>query len=348
MLILKKVSNEYYLLLLAPLFLCLGLNAKVAFAEENVDFSVRAIFPENQVNKNYTYFDLKMKPDQKQTIEVIVSNTSVEEETYTVSINQAYTNKQGFIDYAKKDAILDSSIKYPIKDIVKYEKEVTVPAEEAVKIPIEIQMPQESFDGQILAGIQVTKQQSEDSNQAISNEIGYILGLKLTENDNPVNREIQLESVKAAVSYGKTSIVVKLKNPTMDAIGKLKYKVNIKNEHTSKSIKKITYNSGMEMAPNSLYDFVVDWDGKRLVAGNYLMELVISDAKGNEWKFNEKFTITEKEANDINKVTIDIDAVNTSIPMRGYIVIGVAILLVAVLTLIAILKNKKRKNINNF
>lgn len=339
--IINRIKTKYLLVIIClPVIMLINTITVFANEEDAVDFSVKAILPENQLNKNYTYFDLRMEPSQKQTIEVLVSNTSLKEGTYTVNVNQAYTNKQGFIDYAEKDVKLDSSLKYPIKDIVHYENKVTVPAQQSVKVPIEIQMPQESFDGQLLAGIQITKNQSEKSNQAISNEIGYVLGLKLTETDNPVKRDIQLEKVNAAVSYGKTSVVAKLRNPTMDAIGKLKYVVDIKNEKNGESVKKVTYDSGMEMAPNSTYDFAIDWAGERLVAGDYTLGLVITDARDDEWKFNEKFTITAKEANDINKITVDVNKKVT--PIWVYILIGLAILLI-ILVIVFLIVNRKKK-----
>ncbi len=340
---LKGFIQSHYLLLAICLSTLLMMKTTLVFAadEDTVDFSVKALLPDNQINKNYTYFDLRMEPGQIQTIELLVSNTGVEESTFSLNVNQAYTTKQGFIDYAEKDVTLDSSLIYPIQDIVNYENEVTVPGGQSVKVPLEIQMPQETFDGQILAGIQVTKKENEKSNQAISNEIGYILGLKLTETDNPVKREIELETVKAAVTYGKTSIVAKLRNPTMDAIGKLKYVVDIKNEKTGESIKKATYDSSMELAPNSTYDFAIDWDGERLVSGDYIMDLMITDAKDNEWKFNEKFTITAEEAKDINKVTVDVGKSVT--PIWVYVLIGLAILLVISAVSFLILKEKDKK-----
>ena len=315
-----------------------------AFADEDngeVGFSIAPVLPENQLDAKHNFFDLRMTPGQNQTIELVVNNSSELEGKYDISVSQAYTNKQGFIDYVDSTVSLDPSLKFPIKDMITYEKEVVVPAGKSVKVPFEIQMPTEQFDGEILAAIQVTKQSDKKSNEAISNEIGYILGLKLTETDTAVKRDIQLESVKAAATYGKTSIVAKLTNPTMDAIGKLKYVVDIKNEKTGESVKKVTYDSGMEIAPNSNYDFAVDLDGNRIVAGDYVMDLVITDAKNNQWKFNEKFKITAKEANDINKVTVDVGKQQT--PTWVYILIGITILIIILLILYLILTKKKKK-----
>lgn len=38
-----------------------------------------AVIPENQIDKNQTYFDLKMQPGQKQTIQVQMKNDTNKE-----------------------------------------------------------------------------------------------------------------------------------------------------------------------------------------------------------------------------------------------------------------------------
>ncbi|MEN2666160.1 WxL protein peptidoglycan domain-containing protein [Listeria aquatica] len=49
------------------------LVARPAAAAE-MNFAVQAIIPGNQIDKSQTYFDLRMKPGQKQDIEVELRN----------------------------------------------------------------------------------------------------------------------------------------------------------------------------------------------------------------------------------------------------------------------------------
>ncbi|EOH63151.1 WxL protein peptidoglycan domain-containing protein [Enterococcus mundtii] len=65
-----------------------------AETESEVGFHIKAIIPENQADKKLTYFDLQLEPGQKQTIKFLIENTSNEESTYQVAVNQAYTNDQ--------------------------------------------------------------------------------------------------------------------------------------------------------------------------------------------------------------------------------------------------------------
>lgn len=312
--------------------------------EGNVGYDIQAIIPENQVDKSQSYFDLRMTPGQQQTINVRVNNTSDKDTEFKVSINQAYTNAQGFIDYA--DSKETEKNNYPIKlsDIAQVESSVTVPKDSSVEVPVNLVMPEQQFDGQVLGAIQVTKDASKEA-QGITNSYGYVLGLKLTETNTEIKRDLLLNSIHAAVSFGKTSVVAQLENPTMDAFGHLKYDAVITNASTNEEVRRVNYNNDMQIAPNSYYNFAIDWEGKRLTAGDYKLDLTVSDALGNLWHFNDKFSITKKEAAEINSVTVDA-AKQSKIPMWVYIIIGIllAIILVGIIWFLLFKRRKKDEN----
>lgn len=340
----KQSRSVRVLVSLVLSILSVLLLATDVYADDSneVGYNIQAILPENQLDKEHTYFDLRMKPGQKQTIEVLINNTSDTKATYEVSVNQAYTNAQGFIDYTESKNPDEKDLPYKIDDLLSYEKEVTVDANKSVKYPIEIQMPEKEFDGQIMAGIRVMKKQ-EDSGDGIKNKVGYVLGINLTETDNAIKRNLELVSVKPAASFGKTSVVATVKNPTMEAYGKLKYVVNVTNSATGKNVRSITYDSGMQLAPNSTYGLAIDWENKRLEAGDYQLNLVVTDAQNNKWTFDEKFTITKKQANDINNITVDKDK-ETGWPLWAYLLlIGGIILVIGIVVFFLMKRNKKKK-----
>lgn len=133
----------------------------------------------------------------------------------------------------------------------------------------------------------------------------------------------------------------------MDAYGKLKYVVNIIDEKTNENVCSITYDSGMELAPNSNYGLAIDWEGKRLVAGEYKLNLVVTDAKGNEWIFNQDFDISSDQAKDINKVTVDKDSPGY-LSWWIYLLIGLIILLIIVVVVFVYKIKRKKKKIAEF
>lgn len=332
---------------LAALFLGLLMMVSfgtLTFAETDnstVGYDVQAVLPDNQITKENTFFDLRMKPSDKQTITIQVNNTSDEEGTYELSVNQAYTNAQGFIDYDRSmSQVTDKD--YDMTKIANIQDTVTIPSHSSQEVPIELTMPKDAYDGQLLAGIQVTKAETNQAEGHIGNSYGYVIGLKLTETDTEVTRDLILEKVEPAVSFGRTSVVAYLKNPTRDAYGHLVYKGTVTDKGTNKVVKEVSYDNDMQLAPMSSYGFAIDWENERLKAGEYALHLTVSDAKDNEWTFDETFKITEKEAKEMNALTVD-QGSHQSLPMWVYIVIGALLALVLLVIIWFILLKKKQK-----
>jgi len=87
----------------------------------------------------------------------------------------------------------------------------------------------------------------------------------------------------------------------------------------------------IKMAPNSNFDFMVDWQNNKFEAGEYRVHVV---AQNEEyfWEWDENFTITPQQANDANKDAVDL--IN-SVPSWVYILlVGLVLILVAFLSFI--------------
>lgn len=67
------------LLFIIPLLVTCSNFTEAQAAEGDVGYSVQAHIPANQIDKRQTYFDLKMQPKQKQTVNIDVMNSSNEE-----------------------------------------------------------------------------------------------------------------------------------------------------------------------------------------------------------------------------------------------------------------------------
>lgn len=312
-----------------------------AETDSEVGFHIKAIIPENQADKKLTYFDLQLEPGQKQTIKFLIENTSNEESTYQVAVNQAYTNDQGFIDYTQPTDEPDIPEEFQIDNIAKVPESITLAGGKSQEVSVDLTMPEKEFDGQILAAIHVMKVGQAEQEGQIVNNYGYVLGLKLTNNTNEVQRKVELEGVEPAISFGKTSVVATLKNPTMEAIGHLKYNAEVK-DAAGETVKEVSYDKEMQMAPLSTYRFAIDWDNERLEAGDYSLHLAVADAKDNEWVFDRDFTISESDAKEVNKVAIS--KVNQqSIPTWVYVVVGVLLGIILLLIIYFLFIRKKKK-----
>lgn len=58
-----------------------------------------------------------MAPEQNQTLEVIISNSSDEERTFEVSVNPAVTSDGGTIDYSQNPT-LDETLPFDVRDVL--------------------------------------------------------------------------------------------------------------------------------------------------------------------------------------------------------------------------------------
>lgn len=82
------------------------------------------------------------------------------------------------------------------------------------------------------------------------------------------------------------------------------------------------------MAPNSNFDYGIDWNNQPLRAGNYTVKALIEnhaiDGEPSElnqkWEFEETFSITKKEAKKINNQAVDLD--EPAVSWWLYVVIG--------------------------
>lgn len=65
----------------------------------NIGFSVAAQTPKNQIDKQATFFDLKMTAGQTQTLQTRIYNTTNRDIRVAMGIHTAYTNSGGAIEY---------------------------------------------------------------------------------------------------------------------------------------------------------------------------------------------------------------------------------------------------------
>lgn len=289
------------------LFLVLStVGVQIIQAEESVPYSVKPILPSNQIDKELQYFDLKMKPGEEQTVEVAVSNRSNKEIELEMSTETAITNVNGVIDYvsSEKDIVFDQTLHYPFSTFATMAEATTVPANETVNVPVKINMPQEEIPGMVLGGIKFTEKssdsQEESSNgMAIRNRFAYIIAVKLTEDDQPVAGDLQLNEIKAdQVSY-RNVISANLQNPEPALIKDLAIEAEVTAAGSSKVLYQQT-NQDFKMAPNSNFDFPIYLENQPLKAGKYTLHLTATSGE-DKWDFTQDFEISKDEAARLNK-----------------------------------------------
>lgn len=331
----KKRKLSYLLLIMIGLFMVV--HSRV-FAND-MDYSVSANIPENQIDKSQTYFDLRMKPNQKQEISVLLKNTSDKSATISVVPHTAVTNQNGVIDYGKKIA-KDTSLKYEFTDLVKGNTTYKLKPKESRNAIFHVEMPKEEFEGQILGGFRISKVNDEDKKEGkdgvqIENQYAYVIGAKFTEKDGSISPKVVLNEIKPTLQNYRTAVSANLQNIKPTIISGLKINAIVYTKD-KKEILHQTKKENMSMAPNSNFDFPISWDNQKLKAGSYHLSLSAEDNKGNKWEFEKDFNIESQESKKMNEVAVDVKD-----NFNWWLAIGAGVVALLILGLVTYFFKKK-------
>ncbi|EMA6344131.1 DUF916 and DUF3324 domain-containing protein [Bacillus cytotoxicus] len=320
----KKVVSS----LLAIVFLLHITNITTHAAE--MKFAVTAVIPENQIDKNQTYFDLKMKPGQKQTLQVQMKNDTDKEVVVETHANTAVTNSNGITDYSMTDPQFDSTLKNPFSKIAKVEKETKIPAKSTVTLDVNIEMPKELFDGVILGGLyfkekEDKKAKGKSDNVQIENKYAYAIGVVLRETDTEVKPDLKLNEIKPGQVNARNVVTANLQNTKAAMLKHLTVDAKVYTEK-GKNVLHETKKEDLRMAPNSNFDYAISWENKALEPGTYRLEMKATDGD-QKWEWTKKFTIKGDKAKELNETAVEAQKDYTMYYIVGGIVLFVLLLI---------------------
>ena len=320
------------LFLLIPLIGSFGIQHVSADNSDQVGFSVSANLPDNQINTQNTFFDLKINPNQKETISVTVFNSSDGTIRIKNEIHDAYTSQTGIIDYVKNAGNYDKTIKYPLSNVTSQvsNRIIDIPAHSSQKVSATITMPDtKQFNGVILGGWYFSKvnditKNLKNRNVSITNDYSYVIGLKYTVG-HEIKPKIVLNNVYPGLYNSYGAVLLNIQNPTPAIVSNLNYSINIYKIGSEKVFlsKKMTNGS---IAPNSNFNFPIIYGNKTISPGKYVAKVVVENKK-YRWALSKKFTITKQEVNRINKESMDSHVNNNFF----YMIIGLLILIMTYL-----------------
>ncbi|HEK9101700.1 DUF916 and DUF3324 domain-containing protein [Bacillus pfraonensis] len=325
------------LLTIVFLFNIAGMKAHAA----EMKFAVTAVIPENQVDKNQTYFDLRVEPGQKQTLQVQMKNDTDKEVVVETHANTAITNSNGITDYSMIDPQLDSTLKIPFSKIAKVQKETKIPAKSTITLNVNIEIPNESFDGVILGGLYFKEKEDEKEKKKskevqIENKYAYAIGVVLRETDTVVKPDMKLNDVKPGQVNARNVVTANLQNIKPAMLKNLSVDAKVYTEK-GKDVLHETKKENLRMAPNSNFDYAISWDNKALEPGTYRLEMKATDGD-QKWEWTKKFTIEGKEAKKLND-----RAVEAKKDYTLYYIIGGVLLLILLLAFVFWLGKRSKK-----
>lgn len=338
--------KKYYLwfivfsLMIIELICCSNI---VVHANNNgsIEYSVGAIIPKTQMNKEVSYFDVKVKSNQKQVLSTVISNHSNHDIFIKQRINNAYTNDFGQLNYnynSKNAPKLDESMRYPLTKILKLDQQkiLKVPANKMVRVDANLSPKTlNKFNGTILGGwyFEQVFDKNDDSSQ-IGVNYSYVLGIKLN-----VNAEVKPNICFGTINYHRNNnfvsnvnnLTINIRNVAPAIAHNLKLTAKVSD--IKKNVKFNEKYSQISIAPNSnlTYDLVTN---KRLVAGRYKLNLTIKDKK-QSWSETRYFSLTKNKDNKL-----ELKEINK--PINKYLVgFYVSILFVLIIIIYLFCKNKK-------
>ncbi len=327
------------------LFLLTCLTFQVNASQLN--FSVDPVLPENQYHANHTYFDLMVAPNQTQELVINMKNDTKKEVIVIPEIHPATTNINGVVEYGESSGKLDDSAPFNIQDVLtSEEEEIVIPAEGEKVAKFHLVIPNQPFQGIVAGGITLkekdTEEKSEQSEEtqglAIENKYAYVIATVLRETEEVSEKSLTLVDVAADQVNARNVINATLQNTQADYLNQLEVQTKVKRKGSDEVLYSTTKNN-MQMAPNTSFDFPTKLEGKKLEAGDYVLELAAKSGE-KKWSFSKQFTITSKKADDLNKkdVTIGEDHKED----YALIGLGVIILLLIGIVLVYLLKKGKR------
>lgn len=136
----------------------------------------------------------------------------------------------------------------------------------------------------------------------------------------------------------RPAVVARIQNSQPLLMEDVTIKAKVYEENSSKSIRE-TKQEGIQMAPNSTMDFVIDWNNEQLQAGTYQLKITATAGK-NEWKWQEQFSIS-KEDEVINDNAVGLE--DSTPNFVGWYITGILGLLVIILFLITYIRRLKKE-----
>lgn len=361
---------KQFLLILAVItniFSFRSTTVQATSSDDRVPYSVRARLPENQDNAQVSYFDLKVVPGANQTLEVEVFNSSDEEITVVVDTNFGATNTNGLVTYDGSIEDYDETMAYSFNDISQvYEQEITIPANDSELALVDLFIPEEGFDGQILGGIHFVLDREDDQTDAavgFVNQYAYVIGVNLEQvqpehidsEENPelvaklqvldnapveaIDPELDLNYVRAELINYRTGINAVFSNKTPVLINNLNFQAWI----TEVGDEEVLYERTVEnfsVGPNNIFHFPISLNNAPLDPGDYTF-YALAENETDTFEFSQDFTITEEVADDINEESVELEDNSYWAWLIGG-VIGLIILLIVVV--IILLKKLKAQN----
>lgn len=317
----------------------IAFSNKALAADENkgLGFSVSPIFNSHQIDPSKGFFYVETKPSEEQILEISVKSTQKSKVKVKVSVKDGFTNSLSAIGYTDpKNIAKEKTMKNPVSEIVKVDEEsFTVANFEEKRVKVKVSPPKEGFEGVKLGALDLIL--DKDDKAAMGSTAGYTLGVVLATTGDEFNiaKDLKLTGVKPTIVNGQKKIVANIQNPEPFTAENLSIKAVITEKKSGKKIKQKELQGGA-MAPNSNYDFGIDFGLAQIPSGDFHYHMTMKNEL-HEWVFDKDFTISGKDAKDVN------DKSDYKITTPEWIKISAIVQIIVLIPLCTILIVRRKK-----
>ena len=323
---------------LAVIITAIGMQGQTTQAAQGASFTVEPVLTKNQVGMDNSYYNLLLKPGQKQQLAVKVTNLTNKPKRIRVEPTNAGTTDSVQVTYAQ-DTPRDSSAKYRLTDLVGKGLTLKLPANATQMVNFTVATPNKGFRGVILGAIHaedLANYQSGGKGVKIVNKFAMNIGVMLQTSMARVNPDLKMHQVGAHLKSNQAAVTARLQNDQPRLVGKMKMVAKVTRQGSRDVLLKQA-GTNLAVAPNSHFDYTL-YSQKALRPGNYTMTITASSQQSH-WHFKRNFTITRQQATKINKQA----HLKTEIPWM-WIIVGVLAAIIVILIGLLLVLVRRRKD----
>lgn len=303
-----------------------------ARADTGIGFSYYNHKPKNQLSEG-SYFDLLVKPKMKQTLVTEIRNESAETITVKISINDSKTTSSGVIDYGPSSLKNTKGLRIKLSDILTGPTEIVLKKGEVKDLEFKLVMPEESFKGILLGGIElekVTKKTVSTEKISVSNKYAYVYSISIRENETLEPYKLSAVKSEYVTTARDGKVEVQVSNDSQEIVKGLKIASVITSVAANEVlVEQVT--EDMKMAPMSIMNYLVDFPDAE--PGKYQVKTIATIRK-ETWSWVNEFevlgqqqTVGTKELNEDNYRNINFGWL---IAIISTVVIGTGILFITI------------------
>ncbi|PWF99685.1 DUF916 and DUF3324 domain-containing protein [Levilactobacillus bambusae] len=283
----------------------LGLSTTPAHADQSsgAGFTMQIEKPANTIDETQSYFNLKVRPNQKQTLAIKVINLQDRQRTVRVTPVSAYTNDNVQVAYRPHVAAGQTLANYQFSDLVSGAQTVTVAPKATKVVKFQLRVPTHTFRGLIDGGFKAEgtdqKPAKAEKGFSINNRYALLMGATLQEDTKRVSPTLKLTAVTPKIVNQTTTLVANLNNAKPVLFGQMTIKSQVTKVGSDKVLHSQTKRN-LTVAPSTAFGYRMDWNREPFKPGKYNLHLVATSGT-KEWIFDQRFTISRQEAAELNQ-----------------------------------------------